>query len=184
MKERLRSAAALAGRLSAREQALLAVFALLVGAVVVARGIVAPALAVRNGLERRAVALSRDLDEIARLAARIENLERQVQAKGATGKEGKGFSLFAFVEKATARSVRREAVSSMNPSRRTLPDGREESLVEVALSGSPLAEIVALLREIERSGKPAYVKRLELKRRYDDHSRFDATIVVGAVAGS
>ncbi len=184
MKERLRAAAALAGRLSAREQALLAIFAALVGTVVVARGIVAPALAMRNGLERRAVALSRDLDEIAHLAARIENLEQQVQAQGTVSKNGKGFSLFAFVEKATARSVRREALSSMNPSRRALPDGREESLVEVTLSGSPLAEVVALLREIERSGKPAYVKRLELKRRYDDHSRFDATIVVGAIGTS
>ncbi len=184
MKERLRAAWLVAQRLSTREQALIAVFAALVAAVLIARGIVAPAVAMREGLQRRASALASDLDAIAELAARIESLDAQLRAQGAASGSGKDFSLFAFVEKATARSVRRESVSAMNPSRRALPDGREEALVEVRLSGSPLSEVVALLREIERAGKPAYVKRLELKRRYDDHSRFDATVVVGALGAS
>ena len=42
--------------------------------------------------------------------------------------------------------------------------------------------MVSFLRRIEDAEQPIYIKRLELKRRYDDHTRFDATVVAGAVA--
>ena len=45
-----------------------------------------------------------------------------------------------------------------------------------------LPELVGLLRQIEEAAHPVYIKRLELKRRYDDRSRFDALIIAGSVA--
>ncbi|RMD84390.1 MAG: hypothetical protein D6815_04320, partial [Candidatus Dadabacteria bacterium] len=61
---------------------------------------------------------------------------------------------------------------------------RDEQLVELKLSGSTLGEILAFLKEVERASNPAYIKRLELKRHYDDHSRFEAVIVVAAALPS
>jgi hypothetical protein len=69
----------------------------------------------------------------------------------------------------------------MNPSRRKVRDGEEESLVEVRLSAVPLPDIVGLLRNIEQATEPIYVRRIELKRRYDDKTRFDATMVAGMI---
>ncbi len=70
----------------------------------------------------------------------------------------------------------------MNPSRRQVREGLLESAVELRLSTVSLHEIVGLLRKIEQAGQSVYVKRVELKRRYDDHTRFDAVIVAGAVS--
>ena len=39
-----------------------------------------------------------------------------------------------------------------------------------------------LLRQIEMSKEPVYIKRLDLRRRYEDRTRFDATIVAGAMS--
>ena len=59
--------------------------------------------------------------------------------------------------------------------------GLEESSVELRLTSVGLPEIVALLEQIEATTEPVYVKRVELKRRYDDRARFDATIVTAAL---
>jgi hypothetical protein len=69
----------------------------------------------------------------------------------------------------------------MNPSRRKVREGEEETLVEVRLSAVPLPEIVGLLRNVEQATEPVYVRRVELKRRYDDKTLFDATIVAGMI---
>jgi hypothetical protein len=53
--------------------------------------------------------------------------------------------------------------------------------VEVRLSAVPLPDIVGLLRNIEQATEPIYVRRVELKRRYDDKTRFDATMVAGMI---
>jgi hypothetical protein len=70
----------------------------------------------------------------------------------------------------------------MNPTRRKLPKGLEESAVELRLQDVALADIVGLLRQIELAQEPVYIKRLDLRRRYDDRTRFDAILIAGAVS--
>ena len=182
MRQLLHTALAALARLSPREQRLVAVFALLLVLVGVYTVVVEPLVAGRARLAQRIDGLSHELVAMEDLAARIRSLEPAAGESPAPTATGDGFSLFAFIDKATAASVSRDAIAAMNPSRRPTRDGFEESAVELRLTSVTLPELVALLRQIEQAEQPVYVKRLEVKRRYDDKTRFDATILTGALA--
>lgn len=168
-------------RLSRREQRLVLCFlALLVGAVVYV-GLIEPVVAGRARMEQKIAVLNEDIDSIRRTAARIAELERELGSAEAAAALPPDFSLFSFVDKAASATVTPGSIAAMNPSRRKVRDGEEESLVEVRLSAIPLPEVVGFLRNIEEATEPIYVRRVELKRRYDDKTRFDATVVAGMI---
>ena len=171
--------AAAFGRLSKREQRLITAFAALLAGAIVYVGILEPIVAGRARMEQRIVTLVDDIDSMKRTAARIAELERELGSAEAAAVTPADFSLFSFIDKAASATVTPGSVAAMNPSRRKVRDGEEESLVEVRLSSVPLPEIIGFLRNIEQATEPVYVRRVELKRRYDDKTRFDATIVAG-----
>ena len=176
-----RAIAAAFGRLSRREQRLIATFAALLAGAVVYVGMIEPVVAGRARMEQRITTLAEDIDTMRRTAARISELERALGSAEAAATTPADFSLFSFIDKATSATVTPGSVTAMNPSRRKVRDGEEESLVEVRLSAVPLPEVVGLLRNVEQATEPIYVRRVELKRRYDDKTRFDATIVAGMI---
>jgi type II secretory pathway component PulM len=176
-----RAVATAFGRLSKREQRLITIFAALSGLAVVYVGFIEPILAGHSRMEQRIMTLADDIEAMRRTATRISELEREIGKADAAGATPADFSLFSFVDKAASATVSPGSVTAMNPSRRKVRDGEEESLVEVRLSAVPLTEIVGLLRNVEQSPEPIYVRRVELKRRYDDKTRFDATIVAGMI---
>ena len=182
MNERWQSLTSAFERLNPREQRLVAVFALLLVAAVARYGVYEPLV---GGRERLAQANERLLAELGTL----EDLSRRVRAEGknqpakpTTGESPDDFSLVAFLDKAAARAIDGEGVESMAPSRRELDGGLEETLVELRLSSVSLDEVVSLLRAIDRAAAPVYVKRLELRKRYDDTRAFDVLLVAGALA--
>jgi type II secretory pathway component PulM len=176
------TASAALGRLSPRERRLILAFTALATAALLYLIVLEPIIDGRARMEQRITALTRDLDAMSTLAARIRKLESELGRDTGTGRVSDGFSLFSFMDRATSASVSADAVASMNPSRRKLPEGLLENVVELRLQNVPLAEVVALLRQIETATEPVYVKRLELKRRYDDHARFDANLIAGALS--
>lgn len=176
-----RAIAAAFGRLSRREQRLVAAFVALLAGAIVYIGIIEPIIAGRARMEQRISTLAEDIESMRRTAARIAELERELGSAEASAAVPPDFSLFSFVDKAASASVTPGSVAAMNPSRRKVRDGEEESLVEVRLSAVPLPDIVGLLRNIEQATEPIYVRRVELKRRYDDKTRFDATMVAGMI---
>jgi len=169
-------------RLSARERRLVLLFAGLAAAAAVYVFVVEPVFAGRARTQQRIESLRRDLPQMQALALRIKQLDAQVGSHANAVNADTDFSLFTFIDRAAAASLTRESIASMNPSRRPTRDGFEENLVELRVNGATLAELVTFLQRIESAEQPVYVKRLEFKRRYDDHTRFDATIVAGAVA--
>jgi type II secretory pathway component PulM len=177
----LQATGAAVARLSPREQRLLALFAGLVAAAVLYLLVLEPIVAGRARLAARVDGLQRDLPQMEALAARIRELEASLGNASASTATA-DFSLFGFLDRAAASSVSRESIASMSPSRRPLRDGVEESIVELRLNAATLPQLVALLEHVESAEQPVYVKRLEMKRRYDDDTRFDATIVVGTLA--
>jgi len=183
MRQLLHAIAGALARLSPREQRLVGLFAFLLGCAGVYVFVIEPVTSGRSRAEHRIAALDRDVLEMQRLAIRIRNLEESVSAGSADDDTaGSDFSLFSFIDKATSASVSRDAIASMNPARRAAREGYEESTVELRLTSVSLAEVVGLLREIESATEPVYVKRVELKRRYDDNTRFDALILTGSVS--
>jgi type II secretory pathway component PulM len=167
-------------RLNPREQRLVVLFA----GVAVISGfyvfVAEPLMQTRARMQNRIEALRKDLPEVAALRQRIEQLERSAGTGG--GVATADFSLFSFIDKAATSSVSRESVTSMNPSRHPTRDGMEETSIELRLTGVTLPEVVRLLNEIEDGGAAVFIKRLELKRRYDDKARFDAVLVAGALS--
>jgi type II secretory pathway component PulM len=169
------------GRLSKREQRLIAAFAALLAGAIVYIGVIEPIVAGRARMEQKIVTLAEDIDTMRQTAARVAELERELGSVEAAAATPADFSLFSFVDKAASATVTPGSVAAMNPSRRKVRDGEEETLVEVRLSAVPLPEIVGFLRNIEQATEPIYVRRVELKRRYDDKTRFDATVVAGMI---
>jgi type II secretory pathway component PulM len=176
-----RMVAAAFRRLSTREQRLVTVFAVLVVAAFVYMGMIEPIVAGRTRMEQKILTLADDIEAMRRMAARVAELRREIGSADAAAATPADFSLFSFVDKAASSTVTPGSVAAMNPSRRKVRDGEEENLVEVRLSAVPLPEIVGFLRNIEQAPEPVYVRRAELKRRYDDKTRFDATIVAAMI---
>jgi hypothetical protein len=177
----LHGAGAAVARLSPREQRLLALFAGLVAAAAIYVLVVEPLIAGRARVVGRVEGLQRDLPVMEALAVRVRELEASLGTANASTAAA-DFSLFAFLDRAAASSIPRESIASMSPSRRPSRDGVEESIVELRINGATLPQLVALLEHVEKAEQPVYVKRLEIKRRYDDETRFDATVVAGALA--
>ena len=181
LKQLLQTVSASLARLSPRERRLVTAFgaiALLAAVYVFA---VEPFFAGRERTRRRIENLTGDIAVMQTLAARIRALESDLD-RSEDGGTVDGFSLFSFVDKAASASVSRDAVASMNPQKRPVKRGFEENTVELRLTAVTLPELVGLLEKIEATTQPVYIKRVEMKRRYDDSSRFDATVVAGAVS--
>lgn len=171
----------LLARLSPREQRLVGIFASLLAVVVVWSFVIAPFLGGRENMRREISTLRSELAELEALARQIKQSEADLPKKGGgAAKPPADFSLLGFVEKAAGASLRPESVASMTPSRRPLDGGRQESMVELKLSSVSLGEVVALLQGIEGERSPVYVKQFFVKKRYDDASRFDVTLVTAA----
>lgn len=180
MNARLHQVQVLIARLSPREQRLVAVFAGLLGTVLAWSLVVSPFLNGPSGMRREIDVLRSELTELEALAGQIRHTEADTPKDGASVKPAADFSVLAFVEKAAGASLRPESIGSMTPSRRVLDAGRQESTVELKLSGATLGEVVALLRAIEGERSPVYIKQFFVKKRYDDPSRFDVTVVASA----
>jgi type II secretory pathway component PulM len=176
---RLHQAQLLLARLSPREQRLVAIFTSLVAVVLFWSLVVSPFLGGREQVRHEIDTLRSELGTLDGLAHQIRKVQSDAP-KGGTSKPTADFSLLSFVEKAAAASLRPESIASMNPSRRALDAGRQESTVELKLSAVTLGEVVALLRAVEGETSPVYVKQFSVKKRYDDASRFDVTLVTAA----
>lgn len=180
MNARLHQLQLLLARLSPREQRLVTVFSALVAMMLAWSLVVSPFLGGRERMRRDIDGLRGELTQIESLAAQIRLLEADAPKSGAPKPLPEGFSVLAFVEKAAGASLRAESIASMTPARRPLAEGRQESTVELKLSSISLGEVVALLTGIESEKTPVYMKNFSVKRRYDDESRFDVTLVVAA----
>lgn len=181
LRQPLQAVSASLARLSPRERRLVTAFAVVALLAAIYVFAVEPFFAGRARTHRRIEKLAGDIAVMQTLAARIRALESDVERTRAEGTVD-AFSLFSFVDKATSASVSRDAVASMNPQRRPVRQGFEENTVEVRLTAVTLPELVGLLEKIEATTQPVYLKRVEMKRRYDDAARFDAIVVAGAVS--
>ena len=169
-------------RLSPRERTLITLLGCLVLVAFAWLFIIQPYQSAKGRLSRRMTALQTDIAEMKALGARIKQLEGEIGSDKKTTEATKNFSLFSFVDKATTGAVGHESIASMKPTTRQVRDDLSETSVELHLSTVSLAELVQLLDTIEGAREPIYIKRLEIKQRYDDDSRFDAVLVAAAVA--
>jgi len=134
----------------------------------------------RQALQAQIAAAERDLAEVITMRNRYLRLRADNEAaqRTLTG-GGADFSLFSHLESVGREVVGREHIASMNPSTRGISDDLQEEDVEMRLSGVSLRHLTALLYRVEKSDLPLLVSRLQLKKRYDAPSLFDATVLIG-----
>ncbi|HYC57562.1 MAG TPA: type II secretion system protein GspM [Candidatus Binatia bacterium] len=181
MRQLLHSLGLMVSRLSPREQRLLAIFGGLLAVVALWSFVIAPVLGGRERIAGEIATLSEDLADLEKLARQIRSAQAGASDKPRATESEAGFSLLAFVDKAARASLRSESIAAMSPGQRALDQGRQESTVELRLSSVTLPEVVELLRSIESEEGAVYVKQFQVKKRYDDPSRFDASLVTATV---
>ncbi len=181
MNQLLQQLLGLLARLNPREQRLVIAFAALLVLAVAYLAVVEPLVIGRQRLHASIEKLREDIGHMQRLSNRIAVLETTLPGKSDVADSDADFSLFSFIDKVTAASVEADSIESMNPSRRKTADGSDEVYVEIKLSRVSLRAVVALLRGIEESGRPVSIRQLEMRRKYDDKTRFDLTLVAATL---
>ena len=134
--------------LSRRERTLLAA----AGALTIGVVVLAAAFAVR--------------DDLAALRARVASSSTPDSA------------LFTRLQAAVDESVGRERLAAMTPAAGPVEGGLAEERVALSLRGASLAQVVALLHALEGGTPPLPAARVELRKRADDPTRFDAAVEV------
>lgn len=180
MNARLHQAELLLARLSPREQRLVGAFAGLVALMLAWTFVLSPFLYGRDRVRSEIEGLRGELAQMSVLALQIRQTDSESSKPRTAEPLPSDFSVLAFVEKAAGASLRPESIASMTPSRRPLDGGRTESNVELKISAASLGEVVAMLQGIEGENSGVYIKQFFVKKRYDDASLFDATVVVAA----
>jgi type II secretory pathway component PulM len=156
--------------LSRRERTLLtAAGALTLGVVVL--GAVVAVHDELTALRARVAGRERELGEVRRLAARLRQ-------EGGTATAAPKGALFTRLQAAVDESVGRERLAAMTPAEGPVEGGLAEERVAVSVRGATLTQVVALLHALEGGTPPLPVSRVELRKRADDPTRFDAAVEV------
>ena len=172
---------AMLARLNAREQRLVLTFGALLVLALAYLVVVEPLVFGRRRLQASVDKLRDDIGTMQRLSNRILVLESLSPKPRAEASDDGDFSLFSFMDRVTTAAVEPDSIESMNPSRRKMKDGTEEVYVEIKLARVTLGAVVALLRGIEEAGRPIYVRQFEMRRKYDDKTRFDLVLVAATL---
>ncbi len=147
--------------------------------------VVDPLLSTLDRLDRQAVRKQKDLRDLAGLSqdyaqkrARLEQTEQRLSPP-----DGQ-FSLITFMEEAARTTHVRERITGMQPQLQTLPQGYQESAVDLRLEGVQLPELLALLIAIDQAPYALQVKHLQIRPKFDNPVNLDATIRVLSYAKS
>jgi hypothetical protein len=111
----------------------------------------------------------------------VRRLASRVRAEGRVASATPAAPLVARLETAAAELVGRERIAGMTPASATLDDGAVEERVALRLAGASLADTVRLLHALESAVPPLHVARLELRKRPDDRTRYEALVEVSEV---
>lgn len=130
-------------------------------------------------IQRRITAKQKELAEVQKQRDVYLDLLRKLEADEAVLAQGDpNFSLFAYLDAATAQAVGREHVASMNPSNKNIGTDFQEQQVEIRLTQINLQQLVDLLYRVEKGEHPLRFSRLQVKKRYNDIRNFDVTATV------
>jgi hypothetical protein len=145
----------------------------LAGALGLAVTIAAAALAA-EAVVRDAAALGRRIERAERRLAGARMLAGRLEATGALAPDAPRPPLVSLVESAVVGVVGAERLTRLDPG------ADPEDATEARLAGVDLAEVVRVLGALEEEdpARGLLVRDLELRRRPDEPTRYDATLVV------
>ena len=164
---------------SSRERIIVAAGGAMVAVALVFLLIIDPVMATIDKLDRQAKRKAKESQELTLVAqeyvvkqVRIAKLEERMPSPPAQ------FSLLAFMEEATTAAQIRDRIAGMQPQAPVVVQGYQETAVDLRLDGVSLPQLLALLAAIERAPYDVQVHHLQLKPKYDNPVKLDATLKI------
>ena len=162
-------------RLSRREKLLAlgagSALVLLVGVLVVTS--VRGAIADR---ESRIEYKTQGLEKVVALSSGFRERQAEEKRLEAKLKQSKSVSLFSFME--DVAKTQGVTIDNMTPRQPSTQGGITEQTVDVRLEAIPLTKLAGLINGIQRSPQMVKVKRLRVRRKFNDDEKVDATMTV------
>ena len=166
-------------QLSQRERMIVSIGGIVIGLSLLFVLVIDPLLAQYDRLDRQEVRKQKELRELTTLTQDYETKrERLAKSQQRLPDAGSRFSLLTFMEEAAGSARIREHIAGMQPQVQTLPEGYEETAVDLRLEGVQLPELLALLVAIDRAPYTLHVRHLKIRPKFDNPVNLDATVRV------
>jgi len=131
----------------------------------------------RERLQRGVKAKEEGLKEIIRLSAKYTAYKRDSQGiQQLLAKRKKGFTLFAFLERAAGEARVKENIEYMKPSTSKGTGPFKESMVEMKLEAVTLNQLTGYLYRIESPEDLISIKRISIKQNRKEAGYLDAVL--------
>lgn len=164
-------------QMSYRERTIVLAGGVVVGLSLLFVLIVDPLLAKLDRLERQAARKQKDIKELALLSQEYAaKRDRLTRVESRMPAPDSGFSLLTFMEEAATNARVRERITGMQPQVQSLPQGYQETAVDLRLEGVQLPELLALLVAIEQAPYDLQVRHLQIRPKFDNPVNLDATV--------
>jgi len=165
--------------LSPRERMIVSIGGIVVGLSLLFAVVVDPLLAQYDRLERQEARKQKDLRELTVLSRDYESKrDRLTKAEQRLPAADSRFSLLTFMEEAAGTARIRDRIAGMQPQVQTLPEGYEETAVDLRLENVQLPELLSLLVAIDRAPYNLQVRHLKIRPKFDNPVNLDATVRV------
>lgn len=151
-------------KLAKREKYFVEFAACLVAALLFHQLVASPFFEGRARLQRGIKAKEQGQAEILRMSAEYRTLQRGSQNLAQLlSKRDKGFTLFAFLEKAAGDSGVKERIKYMRPSSSKGTGPHTEAMVEMQLEGITMSQLTDYLYRVESPENVVAVRRISIK---------------------
>jgi general secretion pathway protein M len=172
-------------QMSARERVVVLAGGIIVGLSLLFVLVVDPLLATFDRLERQAARKEKDIKELAAMRQEYTaKRDRLAKIEGRMPTPDDQFSLLTFMEEAAATARVRDRITGMQPQIQSLPQGYQETAVDLRLEGIHLPELLALLVAIDQAPYELHVRHLQVHPKFDNPANLDATVRVLSYAKS
>jgi general secretion pathway protein M len=172
-------------QMSARERMVVLAGGIIVGLSLLFVLVVDPLLATFDRLERQAARKEKDIKELTAMSQEYAaKRDRLAKAESRMPAPDGQFSLLTFMEEAAATARVRDRITGMQPQIQSLPQGYQETAVDIRHEGIHLPELLALLVAIDQAPYELHVRHLQVHPKFDNPANLDATVRVLSYAKS
>jgi type II secretory pathway component PulM len=147
-----------------REKRFIIVCVVVVLAAFVHAVIVSPALKKRAALDTEIRQTRNQLGELRLLEREYDQILKETKKiKEHMSERPRDFALFSFLDRTANKLDLKNNLTSMKPSQRTLDSDLAEEMVEIRLEGISLANLVAYMHEIEKTGAAIAIATIRIQ---------------------
>ena len=155
----------------------MAIAACFIGSFFLFQYLINPFFEKRERLQRGIQAKEAGQAEILRLSAEYKNLQRGSQnLEKLLARREKGFTLFAFLEKAAGDCGVKERIKYMKPSSSKGAGPYKESMVEMKLEGITLNQLTDYLYLVESLENIVTIRRISIKENVKEAGYLEAVL--------